>query len=51
MVDAKKHIDRAFNLLRKIPVTEEAVDIMFAAKEELRAAFKALSEKEDEPNG
>ena len=50
-MDALKRIEQAFNLLNAIPVKGEAVDIMFMAKEELRAAFKLLSKKEDEPNG
>lgn len=41
-MDAKQHIGQAFKILRKIPVCEENVDLMFMAKEELRAAYKLL---------
>lgn len=51
MDTAKKHIDTAFKLLRAIPVKEDAVDLMFAAKEELRAAYKLLDKKEAEDDG
>lgn len=44
-MDVKKHIEKAFNLLRAIPVKEEAVDLMFMAKEELRAAYKILDRR------
>lgn len=45
-MDVKQHIDQAFKIMRKIPVCEENVDLMFMAKEELRAAYKLLSEEE-----
>lgn len=45
-MDAKEHIDQAFKILCKISVREENVDLMFMAKDELRAAYKLLSEEE-----
>lgn len=48
MNPAKKHMDNAFRWLSKIPVTDESVDYMAMARQELREAFKALPD--DKPN-
>jgi hypothetical protein len=40
--NAKQHLDNAFKWLSKIPVTDESVDYMAMARQELREAFRAL---------
>ena len=45
--EMKRHIDRAFASLDKIPVTGASVDFMAIARQELRAVFDIL--KKDEP--
>ena len=40
-----KHIEEAFRLISNIPVTGDNVEIMAAAKNELRAAFRDLKEE------
>lgn len=50
----KKHLDKAYLWLSKIPVTGEAVDYMAMARQEMRAAFQvvnAKSEQEDKTDG
>ena len=49
-MDAKQHIDQAFKIMRKIPVCEENVDLMFMAKEELRSAYKLLENTPEPKN-
>lgn len=48
MNSAKKHLDNAFCWLNKIPVAGEAVDYMAMARQELREAFKALTDEKPE---
>lgn len=45
--DLKKHLDTAFAFLARIPVSGEAVDAMALARQELRAAWKLVSEVKD----
>lgn len=45
-----KHIDDAFLLISGLAVSGESVDVVFMAKQELREAYKLLSE-EAESNG
>lgn len=44
-MNIKEHITKAFDLISVIPVTGDNVDIMCAARSELRAAYK-LTESE-----
>lgn len=46
--EAKGHIETAFGYLRRIPVTDMAVDYMAVARQELRAACAALESKEEQ---
>lgn len=39
-MDIKDHVKKAFDLISAIPVTGDNVDIMCAARQELRAAYK-----------
>lgn len=43
---AIKHIDDAFRLISGLTVSGENVDVVFMAKQELREAYKMLSEEE-----
>lgn len=45
-MDTKEHIKKAFDLISAIPVTNDSVDIMCAARQELRAAYNALAAEE-----
>ena len=48
MKEIQKAVDLAYKLLSAIPVTGDGVEVMAAAREHLRAAFKlAGEEKED----
>ena len=47
MEQAKKKLERAFDLLNRIPVSGQYVEIMCAARNELREAYKLLEEGED----
>lgn len=40
-----KHIDDAFRLISGLAVSGENVDVVFMAKQELREAYKLLSEE------
>ena len=42
-MDTKEHIKKAFDLIGAIPVTGDSVDIMCAARQELRTAYNALA--------
>ena len=42
---AIKHLEEAFRLISNIPVAGDNVEIMAAAKNELRAAFRDLKEE------
>ena len=48
MDKAKKHIDEAYKLISAIPVAQDNVEIMAAAKEHLRVAFGLLTQQEKE---
>lgn len=50
-MNAKQRIDKAYQLLSAIPVQGDDVDIMFAVRQELRAAFQELTEKEAKTDG
>ena len=45
-MDTKEHIKKAFDLIGAIPVTGDNVDIMCAARQELRTAYNALAAAE-----
>lgn len=45
-MDTKEHIKKAFDLISAIPVTGDNVDIMCAARQELRTAYNALAATE-----
>ena len=49
MKEVSEKLNKVFKWLSAIPVSGESVDLMFAAKQELRAAYKILNEtsKED----
>lgn len=47
-MEAKEHMERAWELLAQIPVSGDMVEVMFAVKQELREAYKGL---EGEKNG
>ncbi|MCI9507054.1 MAG: hypothetical protein HFF62_10815 [Oscillospiraceae bacterium] len=52
MTKMQEELGLAFKLLSAIPVSGEGVEVMAAAREHLRTAFKlAETEKEDEDNG
>ncbi len=40
MEKLRKHLDQAYRYISKIPVCEDAVDLMALARRELRAAYK-----------
>ena len=46
-MNVKDHIKKAFDLIGAIPVTGDNVDIMCAARQELRTAYKALAAAEE----
>ena len=43
--DVKKHMDNAFHWLSKIPVSDNSVDYMAMARQELREAFKLIPDE------
>ena len=45
MKEIKKHLEEAFQLASSIPVKGDAVDVMAAARANLRAAYRLLDEK------
>ena len=45
-MELKERLNRAFELLARIPVSGDLVEIMFQARQELRAAYKQLEEAE-----
>lgn len=48
-MEVKKLLDEAFRLISSVPVTGDNVDIMAAARNKLRAVYRALDEdKKDE---
>lgn len=48
MKEIKQHLEEAFQLLSSIPVKGDAVDVMAAARANLRAAYHLL-DKQPEP--
>lgn len=46
-MDIKDHVKKAFDLISAIPVTGDNVDIMCAARQELRTAYNALAAAEE----
>ena len=51
MSELEKEIDRAFACLSAIPVSGDGVEIMAAAREPLRQAFKLAQPEKEEENG
>jgi len=45
-MNVKEHIKKAFDLISAIAVTGDNVDIMCAARQELRTAYSALAAAE-----
>lgn len=43
--DVRKHMDNAFQWLSKIPVSDNSVDYMAMARQELREAFKLIPDE------
>lgn len=50
MNDLQKLINTAFDLISTIPVRQDSVEVMAAAKDNLRQAYK-MAETEDEDGG
>lgn len=50
MEELKKELDIVFKLISAVPVTGEGVDVMAAARDHLRTAYKLL-EQEVEHDG
>ena len=48
MKEVNEKLNKVFKWLSAIPVSGEAMDLMFAAKQELRAAYKILNESKKE---
>ena len=46
MEKLKNHLDQAYRYISKIPVSEDAVDLMALARRELRAAYKEAENKQ-----
>lgn len=51
MGEIKKEIEMAFSLISSIPVTQDAVELMAAAKEHLRKAYKLTNQRKEVQNG
>lgn len=51
MTDLQRKIDLAFACLSAIPVSGDGVEIMAAAREHLREAFKLAQPEKEEDNG
>ena len=51
MTDLQKELDRTFACLSAIPVSGDGVEIMAAAREHLRNAFKLAEPEKGEDNG
>lgn len=47
-MDITKSLEKVFNLLNMIPVQGEGIEIMYAARQELRAVFHELKDQETE---
>lgn len=48
MTELQKKLDNAYQMLGKLPVTGDAVDVMFFARQELREAYKLAGDPESE---
>lgn len=48
MNETQKAINEAFEYIRAIPVTGDAVELMAAAKDSLRRAYKLAEDKPEE---
>lgn len=48
MEDIRNSLQQAFAILSRIPVSGDAVDLMAAARQALRAAFQAAEVKHDD---
>lgn len=48
MTDLQKELDGAYKLLSAVPVSGDAVEVMAAARERLRAAYKLAGPEERE---
>lgn len=46
MNELQKKLDSVFQLLGKLPVTGDAVDIMFCVRQELREAYKLAGDQD-----
>lgn len=46
MRDLIQHLNNAYNVLERIPVSGEAVELMALARQELRTAYKLAKEEE-----
>ena len=51
MTELQKEIDRAFACLSAVPVSGDGVEIMAAAREHLRKAFKLAQPGKETENG
>ncbi len=51
MTDLQKEIDQAFKLLSAIPVSGDAVDLMFSARSSLRSAYQMAGAPEVAEDG
>lgn len=48
MEEIRKHIESAYNMLARIRVNGDAVDLMAASRAALREAFRLVGEKQEE---
>lgn len=48
MTDLQKELDRAFKLISAVHVSGDGVDVMAAAREHLRTAYKMAAPAEEE---
>lgn len=48
MTELQKKLDSAYQMLGKLPVTGDGVDVMFFVRQELREAYKLAGEAESE---
>lgn len=46
-MEARKLLDEAFALLSAIPVSGDGVELMAAAKEKMRRAYKSIPKEEE----
>ena len=50
MKKIKQHLEEAFQLVSSIPVKGDAVDVMAAARANLRAAYRLLGDQKEPEN-